>query len=119
MLIDFAGGDLDALAATQPVKAELSAHNGDVDNVTVQRLAENGIWRVSFRVHAEEQPGRGPALLSDSVWRSPDRDLDLSMDTVNAMARTRGERMAPPPGAVAPRAVLRPDVPDRAGRPGS
>jgi glucans biosynthesis protein len=50
MLIDFAGGDLDALLATQPVKAVLGAHNGDVDNVTVQRLAENGVWRVSFRV---------------------------------------------------------------------
>lgn len=50
ILIDFAGGDLDTLIATQPVKAELSAHNGDVDSVTVQRLAENGVWRVAFRL---------------------------------------------------------------------
>jgi periplasmic glucans biosynthesis protein len=28
----------------------INSHNGDVDNVTVQRLAENGRWRVSFRV---------------------------------------------------------------------
>jgi glucans biosynthesis protein len=50
VLIDFAGGDLDALLGTQPVKAAIGAHNGDIDNVTVQRLAENGTWRVSFRL---------------------------------------------------------------------
>jgi glucans biosynthesis protein len=50
MLVDFSGGDLDALLANQPVQAVLNARNGDVDNVTVQRLAENGMWRVSFRV---------------------------------------------------------------------
>lgn len=50
MLIDFSGGDLDALVASQPVKAVIGAHNGDVDNVSVQRLVENGMWRVSFRV---------------------------------------------------------------------
>lgn len=50
VLIDFAGGDLDTLGANQPVRAELSARNADVDTVTVQRLAENGVWRVSFRI---------------------------------------------------------------------
>jgi glucans biosynthesis protein len=50
VLIDFAGGDLDTLASSQPIKAELSAHNGDVDTVTVQRIAENGVWRVAFRL---------------------------------------------------------------------
>jgi periplasmic glucans biosynthesis protein len=50
ILIDFAGGDLEALTASQPVKAVLSAHNADIDNVTVQRLVENGVWRVSFRL---------------------------------------------------------------------
>jgi periplasmic glucans biosynthesis protein len=50
VLIDFAGGDLDTLVSSQPVKAELSAHNGDVDTVTVQRLSENGLWRVAFRL---------------------------------------------------------------------
>jgi glucans biosynthesis protein len=50
ILIDFAGGDLSSLAGNQPVKAALSAHNGDIDNVSVQRLVENGMWRVSFRL---------------------------------------------------------------------
>jgi glucans biosynthesis protein len=50
LFIDFAGGDLDSLGATQPVKAEITTHNGDIDNVSIQRLAENGVWRVSFRV---------------------------------------------------------------------
>ncbi|HTW75593.1 MAG TPA: glucan biosynthesis protein G [Steroidobacteraceae bacterium] len=47
-LIDFWGGDLDLLEAAQPVQAQISAHNGTVRNVTVQRLAENGVWRASF-----------------------------------------------------------------------
>jgi glucans biosynthesis protein len=50
ILIDFAGGDLPTLVGSQPVKAALSAHNGDIDNVSIQRLVENGVWRVSFRV---------------------------------------------------------------------
>jgi glucans biosynthesis protein len=50
ILIDFAGGDLEAMAGTQPVKPEISSHNGDIDNVTIQRLVENGVWRVTFRV---------------------------------------------------------------------
>jgi periplasmic glucans biosynthesis protein len=57
VLIDFAGGDLDALSGTQPVKAALGAHNGDIDNVTVQRLAENGMWRVSFRLQPKNNQG--------------------------------------------------------------
>jgi glucans biosynthesis protein len=50
MLVDFYGGDLDTLEASQPLRPECSAHNGDIDNVSIQRLAENGVWRVSFRV---------------------------------------------------------------------
>jgi glucans biosynthesis protein len=50
VLIDFAGGDLDTLGPNLPVRAELSAHNADVDTVSVQRLVENGVWRVSFRI---------------------------------------------------------------------
>lgn len=50
VLVDFSGGDLDALAESQPVKATISAHNGEIDDVNVQRLAENGVWRVSFRL---------------------------------------------------------------------
>ena len=50
ILIDFAGGDLDTLGSNQPVQAALSARNADVDGVTVQRLSENGVWRVAFRL---------------------------------------------------------------------
>ncbi len=50
MLVDFAGGPLDRLQATQPLQAQISAHDGSVSNVTVQRLPENGHWRVSFQV---------------------------------------------------------------------
>jgi len=50
VMIDFAGGDLDTVLAAQPLHAELSAHNGDIDEVSVQRLTENGTWRVSFRL---------------------------------------------------------------------
>jgi len=50
ILIDFAGGDLDSLAGSQPVKPEISSHNGDIDSVSIQRLVENGVWRVSFRL---------------------------------------------------------------------
>jgi glucans biosynthesis protein len=50
MVIDFAGGDLDGLDRSQPVKAFVSANGGQVDTVTVERLPENGAWRVTFRV---------------------------------------------------------------------
>ena len=50
ILVDFSGGDLEALGDSQPLKAALSAHNGDVSDVRVQRLSENGVWRVSFRL---------------------------------------------------------------------
>ena len=49
-VIDFAGGDLDGLDASQPVKAQVSANGGRPRGVTVERLPENGVWRVSFRV---------------------------------------------------------------------
>jgi glucans biosynthesis protein len=57
MLIDFSGADMDALGGNQPVKAALGAHNGDIDNVTVQRLVENGMWRVSFRLQPKNSQG--------------------------------------------------------------
>jgi glucans biosynthesis protein len=50
MLIDFAGGDLDGLRAEQPVKAQLSADNGVVQALTVERLPTTGAWRVTFVV---------------------------------------------------------------------
>jgi glucans biosynthesis protein len=50
MLIDFWGGDLGLLEASQPVQAQISANNGTVSDVTVQRLTENGVWRVAFEL---------------------------------------------------------------------
>ncbi len=49
MLVDFAGGDLNGLAATQPVKAEVTADNGRVTGTTVERLP-SGAWRASLLV---------------------------------------------------------------------
>ena len=49
-VIDYSGGDLDGLDGTQPVKATITANGGRADLVTVQRLPENGVWRVTFRV---------------------------------------------------------------------
>jgi periplasmic glucans biosynthesis protein len=51
MLIDFAGGQLDGiLDGAQPVKAELSAENARIDALTVERIVQNGVWRVAFVV---------------------------------------------------------------------
>ncbi len=50
MLLEFAGGELDGLDGTQPVKAELSADNGQIDALTVQRVPQSGSWRVAFVV---------------------------------------------------------------------
>ena len=50
ILIDFAGGELEGLAGAQPVKAELSAENGQIEALTVQRVAASGAWRVAFVV---------------------------------------------------------------------
>src|SRR5256884_2107909 len=58
MLVDFAGGDLDALESAQPVKADVSAENGQIEAVTVQRLA-SGLWRGAFLVTPQiRKPGR-------------------------------------------------------------
>lgn len=48
--IDFAGGDLDGLDAMQPLKALITVTGGTTENVTVERLADNGAWRVTFLV---------------------------------------------------------------------
>ena len=49
MLVEFGGGDLEGLAAAQPVKAEVTADNGHVDSLVVQRTAI-GTWRASIVV---------------------------------------------------------------------
>ncbi len=58
VMIDFAGGDLDGLDGTQPLKANVSAKGGSVDRILVQRVQETGEWRVTFRVmpSAPKQP---------------------------------------------------------------
>jgi glucans biosynthesis protein len=50
VLIDFSGGDLDSLLSSQPVHADVSADGGSVVHITVQRLPENGVWRVAIQV---------------------------------------------------------------------
>jgi len=50
VIIDFAGGDLDALNGAQPVQAAVSANGGDVDAVTLERLPDNAVWRVAMRL---------------------------------------------------------------------
>ncbi|MFI4913954.1 MAG: glucan biosynthesis protein [Steroidobacterales bacterium] len=53
MLVDFAGGDLDVLGPTQPIKAQIVARGGEVDDLTVERLPENGTWRAAFRLNSK------------------------------------------------------------------
>jgi len=50
MEIDFAGGELDDLYAAQPVQAQISSNNGEVDEVKVERVPQTATWRVSFRM---------------------------------------------------------------------
>ena len=50
MVFEFAGGELDGLDGSQPVKAEVTAENGQVDALTVQRVPQSGVWRVAFVV---------------------------------------------------------------------
>lgn len=50
VIVDFAGGDLDSLGGAQPVQAAASATGGEIDNVAVERLAANGVWRVTLRL---------------------------------------------------------------------
>lgn len=50
VVIDFAGGDLQGLDGSQPVRAEISAHGATLSAASVQRLPENGDWRVMFNV---------------------------------------------------------------------
>ena len=49
MVVDFAGGDLNGLDGAQPVKADVSAENGQIEALTVQRLP-TGVWRAVFVV---------------------------------------------------------------------
>jgi periplasmic glucans biosynthesis protein len=55
MLIDFAGGDLDGLDASQPVHAQVTADGAQVDALTVQRVPETGVWRVTFVITPKQR----------------------------------------------------------------
>jgi glucans biosynthesis protein len=48
VVVDFAGGELSGLDRTQPVTAQVTAANGQIEALTVQRLADSGAWRVAF-----------------------------------------------------------------------
>jgi len=50
VIIDFGGGDLPGLDAAQPLKALLTINGGTTENVTIERIEESGLWRVSFLV---------------------------------------------------------------------
>lgn len=50
VLLDFTGGDLDSLLPSQPVHADVSADGGTISHVTVQRIPEDGVWRVTMDV---------------------------------------------------------------------
>jgi len=56
VIVDFAGGDLDTLAGAQPVQAQASATGGEIDEITVERLAANGVWRVTMRMKTNDKP---------------------------------------------------------------
>jgi glucans biosynthesis protein len=50
VLLDFTGGDLDSLLPSQPVHADVSADGGTIGHITVQRIPESGVWRVTMEV---------------------------------------------------------------------
>jgi len=56
VIVDFAGGDLDSLGGNQPVQAQASATGGEIDDVSVERLGANGVWRVSMRMKTNDKP---------------------------------------------------------------
>ncbi len=60
VVVDFAGGDLDVLNASQPVQATISSTNGQVEGITVERLSETGVWRATMRL---KQSGDKPMEL--------------------------------------------------------
>jgi glucans biosynthesis protein len=48
-IVDFSGGELATLDATQPVEAVLSTSSGQISDLLVQRLPDGG-WRAAFRL---------------------------------------------------------------------
>jgi len=56
MVVEFGGGELEGLDGAQPVKAELTADNGQIDALTVQRVPQSGTWRIAFVVTPRKKP---------------------------------------------------------------
>lgn len=54
-MIDFAGGELEGLAADQPVEAELSTNRGEIHHLQARALPDGRGWRASFRLDPEGQ----------------------------------------------------------------
>ncbi|MCA1771353.1 MAG: glucan biosynthesis protein G [Halomonas sp.] len=54
-IVDFQGGELDDIAADQPVELDISLQQGEISLPQVTALP-NGGWRASFRLPASEQP---------------------------------------------------------------
>ncbi|WP_089657272.1 glucan biosynthesis protein [Franzmannia pantelleriensis] len=52
-VVDFQGGELSGLDASQPVEAELSTSRGETHQLQVQPLPGGDTWRASFRVQPE------------------------------------------------------------------
>jgi glucans biosynthesis protein len=50
IVVEFAGGDLDGLAAAQPVKAVVQAGNATIGPPIVQRMPDTGAWAVALVV---------------------------------------------------------------------
>lgn len=53
-VVDFRGGLLDRLEPQAPLSPVVSVANGEATSVTVQQIAETGVWRVSIDVTAED-----------------------------------------------------------------
>ncbi|MCO6441272.1 MAG: glucan biosynthesis protein [Nitrococcus mobilis] len=52
-IVDFAGGELPSLAATQPVQAVLTKSSGEILHSTVQQLPNGHGWRVAFKLNPD------------------------------------------------------------------
>lgn len=52
-IVDFSGGELGDLHASQPVQAQLSTSNGEAGDVNVMQLPDNHGWRVAFKLKPE------------------------------------------------------------------
>ena len=77
------------------MKATLSAHNGDIDNVSVQRLAENGVWRVSVPLQPKNNQAVDLRCYLTLYGEALTETLDLPMDAMNASpTHTRSRSLA-------------------------